>query len=148
MVILSTSAGKFGFDNVFSFVWGELIFFFHSSLLIWWYLLPIFTSACNFPFLRAFVFTFDLAVGFITLVFLFHTSLWAWRILIVITLLFWEFFITSFADAFLQESKWQGLFSVFLLIWTMQKSVWSSLISKSSIPWTNPLVTVTNAPIW
>ena len=53
---------------------------FISSLLVWWYSLPLFQSTCNFPFLLAFWFFLDLAILFFLLFFFFLFSLWTWYI--------------------------------------------------------------------
>ena len=56
----------------------ELVFFFFiSSPIVWWCLLPIFPSTCNFPFFQVFWY---LTVIFLPLFLLSNFSLWAWHI--------------------------------------------------------------------
>ena len=78
------------FWEVFLFVLFSFFFFFLSSLLVWWGLLPITPSTCNFPFLQAFCPFLDLAVPFLLLFVFFHFSLWAWHIFLwlLLSLLF------------------------------------------------------------
>ena len=73
-------------------------------------------------------------------------------IIVIIILLFWEFFAPALADGFSQEFEWQQVSKTLLSILAYLNNVlWMvsthPLISRPSCPLINPLVSVPSAPI-
>ena len=125
------------FQDVFSFVRDTLLKnSFLTCSLVWWCPLSKFPSTCKFLFLREFGFFLDLVVlSFYSLESFSQQD-------------YWVVFLWSLSD-----SKSPQVFRILLSILAYLNNgvVWMvficSLISKSSILLTNPLVTVPSAPI-